>query len=175
MRRGTLGAAVAAIAAVVVLYLADVLRPSPPLLPGARADRIVVHKSERRLTVWRDGALLKSYRVALGTAEPGHKERSGDRKTPEGLYRISGRNPKSCCHLSLRISYPEPSDVAAAKARGDDPGGNIMIHGLPNDWRNIGRFHRFFDWTHGCIAVTNGEMDELWRAVPDGTPIEIVP
>ncbi len=127
------------------------------------------------MTIFRAGEPLKTYIVALGTTELGPKQREGDKKTPEGLYRISGRNPKSCCHLSLRISYPEPRDIALAKERGEPPGGDIMIHGLPNGFGGIGALHRLYDWTAGCIGVTDQEIEELWRVVADGTPIEILP
>jgi murein L,D-transpeptidase YafK len=142
---------------------------------GAIADRIVVRKSRREMTIFHAGEPLKTYIVALGPTEPGPKQREGDKKTPEGLYRISGRNPKSCCHLSLRTSYPEPRDIALAKERGEPPGGDIMIHGLPNGFGGIGTLHRLHDWTAGCIGVTDQEIEELWRVVADGTPIEILP
>ena len=94
---------------------------------------------------------------------------------PEGHYRITGRNPASGYHLSLRVSYPTPGQRAAAHARGVDPGGDVMIHGLPNDRAGWGRAHRLVDWTAGCIAVTNDEIEELWNHVADGTQIEIRP
>jgi murein L,D-transpeptidase YafK len=145
------------------------------LTPGIEVDRIVVRKSRRELTLFRDGIPLKTYRIALGFGEPGAKRREGDGRTPEGRYRISGRNPDSAYHLSLRISFPAPRDVAAARARGEEPGSDIMIHGLPNGFGWIGVRHRIRDWTAGCIAVTNAEIEEIWQAVPDGTPIEIAP
>jgi len=146
-----------------------------PLSSGAQADRILVRKAQREMTLFRDGQPLKTYAVALGPGEPGAKRREGDNRTPEGLYRISGRNPKSAYHLSLRISYPEPHDVAAAQARGESPGGDIMIHGIRNGLGWIGPLHRQMDWTAGCVAVTDAEIKEIWRAVPDGTSIEILP
>lgn len=146
-----------------------------PLPAGTTADRIVVEKGLRQLTLFRDGQQLKTYRIALGFGEPGAKTREGDGRTPEGLYRINGRNPQSAYHLSLRISYPEPRDVAAAARRGEPPGGDIMIHGLPNGLGPAGRLHLKRDWTAGCIAVTNDEIEELWRVVADGTWIEIRP
>lgn len=148
------------------------IRPKP-LPPGAVADHILVHKTQRRLTLLTGGQALKTYPVALGFGEPGPKRREGDGRTPEGRYRIDGRNPNSAFHLSLHISYPEPHDIAAAQARGVPPGGAIMIHGLPRGRGWLGRLHLLYDWTAGCIAVTNSEIEEIWHAVPDGTPIEI--
>jgi murein L,D-transpeptidase YafK len=142
---------------------------------GAVADRILVEKAERRLTLLRKDEVLKIYEIALGPSPEGPKEREGDGKTPEGIYRISGRNPNSRYHRSLRISYPGPQDVARAKAAGVSPGGDIMIHGLMNGLGWIGSFHTSSDWTEGCIAVTNQEIEEIWRVVRDGTPVEIRP
>lgn len=144
-----------------------------PLAAETKADRIVVEKTARRMTLFSGGAALKTYRVAIGRGDPGQKQQEGDRRTPEGVYRITGRNPDSVAHLSLRISYPEPQQVLAAAAKGVPPGGDIMIHGIMNGWGWIGRLHRLVNWTQGCVAVTDREMDELWRAVPDGTPVEI--
>ncbi len=123
----------------------------------------------------RNGKLLKRYPIALGGHPAGHKQRQGDRRTPEGRYTISGRNPKSSYHLSLRISYPNEADRQRAFKAGVDPGGDIMIHGLPNGQADLGASHRDYDWTDGCIAVTNEEIEEIWSLVPDGTPIRIDP
>ena len=145
-------------------------------LPGdLRADKIVLEKSERRLVLVSQGKALKVYRVALGHAPVGHKEREGDGRTPEGLYRIDSRKADSAFHRALHISYPNARDVQAARSRGRSPGGAIMLHGMRNGLGWIGKLHRFVDWTAGCIAVTDREIEELWRAVPDGTPIEIRP
>jgi murein L,D-transpeptidase YafK len=138
-------------------------------------DRITVDKAGHILSVYRGGVLLKTYQVALGGGGPGPKAVKGDRKVPEGNYRITGRNPNSAYHLSLRIGYPTEEQRAAARARGVDPGGDIMIHGLPNGRGDWGAAHRLVDWTDGCIAVTDDEIEELWDHVPDGTPIEILP
>jgi murein L,D-transpeptidase YafK len=146
-----------------------------PLPPGARADRVRVDKSERTLVLLRDGRALKTYRVSLGGAPLGHKRREGDERTPEGTYLLDYRNPRSGMHRSLHVSYPDSADAARAGAAGEDPGGMIMVHGIRNGVGWMGRLHRLADWTDGCIAVTNGEMDEIWRAVPDGTPIDIRP
>jgi murein L,D-transpeptidase YafK len=146
-----------------------------PLPQDAVADRVLVEKSARRLTLLRGRAALKTYRVALGRAPIGAKEYEGDQRTPEGLYSIDFHKPDSDYHLALHISYPEQHDIDRAAAEGLSAGSDIMIHGLPNGRGWIGRFHRRSDWTAGCIAVTDFEIEEIWRAVPDGTPIEIRP
>lgn len=119
--------------------------------------------------------VIKSYRVALGRNPVGPKRQQGDGKTPEGIYSISGRNAASAFHRALRVSYPNPSDRARAKRAGVTPGGDIMIHGLPNGQGAIGAAHRLTDWTEGCMAVTNAEIEEIWRLVPNGTTVEINP
>jgi murein L,D-transpeptidase YafK len=141
--------------------------------PVSRVDRILVDKSDHRMEVYRANRRLRTFKVALGAGGLAPKVRQGDERVPEGRYVISGRNPKSAFHLSLKINYPTAAQVAAARALGVDPGGDIMIHGLPNGQGWIGGAHRRSDWTAGCIAVTNEEIEWLWRAVPDGTPIEI--
>lgn len=151
--------------------------PPPPLAPlEGQIDRIVIEKAARRLTVWRDGAALRSYRIMLGSEPVGAKQRQGDGRTPEGIYAIDRRNPGSAYHLSLGIDYPRPEDVARARAAGVNPGGDIFIHGLPNGLGRLGRLGATrFDWTAGCIAVTDAQMDELWRITPIGTEVEIRP
>lgn len=139
------------------------------------ADLVLVEKAAHRLTLFADGRRLRTYRVALGQGGLGPKQRQGDGKVPEGVYKITGGNPYSAYHLSLRISYPTPAQRAAAARRGVDPGGDIMIHGLPNGQSAIGAAHVQSDWTLGCIAVTNREIEEIWDMVPDGTTIEIRP
>src|SRR5882757_2505891 len=121
-----------------------------------RADRIVVHKARREMLLLLGNSLLRSYRVSLGRDPVGHKEREGDGRTPEGRYVIDRRNPKSRYHLALRISYPNEADRARARELGGEPGGDVMIHGLKDGVR------RDDDWTQGCIAVTDEEMDEIW-------------
>jgi murein L,D-transpeptidase YafK len=140
-----------------------------------KADFIVVRKAKREMVLLRNHRVLKSYRIALGRNPVGRKLRQGDGKTPEGLYKIVGRNPASAFHRSLRISYPNAEDRARARRAGVSPGGDIMIHGLPNGRGYIGAAHRLIDWTEGCIAVTNKEIEEIWRLVPDGTPVRIEP
>lgn len=140
-----------------------------------QADHIVIVKSSRSLTLLRQGKILKTYKVALGSDPIGPKMREGDGKTPEGEYRISSKNQHSQFHLSLRISYPNPSDRERAKKLGVSPGGDIFIHGLPSAWAWLGAAHRKRDWTAGRVAVTNAEIDEIWASVPVGTPVEIKP
>ncbi|MCU0809310.1 MAG: L,D-transpeptidase family protein [Candidatus Contendobacter sp.] len=152
--------------------------PKPPkTLPPANsiADRILVEKKARRLTLFRNNTPIKTYDIALGQQPEGPKQFAGDNKTPEGRYRIASRKKISDFHRALRISYPGPEDVAFAAKKKRSAGGDIMIHGLPNGMGSLGRLHLLRDWTAGCIAVTNAEIEELWRTVPDGTPIEIRP
>ena len=150
--------------------------PERGALPaGAVADRIVVEKSAHRLTLLAHGAPLKSYRIALGGQPRGAKQQQGDNKTPEGVYAIDFKKGDSGFHKALHVSYPSAADRVRAAAAGVAPGGDIMIHGLPNGLGFLGRAQRLRDWTAGCIALTDREVDELWRAVPKGTPIEIRP
>ncbi|MDH5750668.1 MAG: L,D-transpeptidase family protein [Rhodospirillales bacterium] len=139
----------------------------------AKADKVIVLKSERRLVLFRNGTPLKSYRVALGRSPRGAKTRQGDGRTPEGVYVLDWRNRKSRFYRSIHVSYPGPADRDRARREGVSPGGDIMIHGLPNGRGAIGPDHTRWDWTDGCIAVTNAEIDEIWSLVDDGTPIEI--
>ena len=142
---------------------------------GTTIDRIVVEKSARKLSVFRDGNRIKTYRIALGRRPLGAKQEEGDMKTPEGIYKIDSRNPQSSFHLALHISYPSDEDDQRAAARGVSAGYDIMIHGIQNGRGWIGAFHRWSDWTAGCIAVTDEEIEELSRITPDGTTIEIRP
>ena len=142
---------------------------------NATVDRLLLEKSARRLTVFRDDQALKSYTVALGRQPLGAKQFEGDGKTPEGVYTIDWRKENSSFQLALHVSYPQPSDAAKAVAVGRSPGGEIMIHGIRNGLGFVGPLHRMHDWTDGCIAVTNAEIEELWRVVPNGTPIELRP
>jgi murein L,D-transpeptidase YafK len=147
--------------------------PKKPVPP--QADRIVIVKSERTLTLLRNGQVLKTYKVALGQEPKGAKIERGDNKTPEGLYIIDSRNPRSQYHLALHISYPNAADRERARKLGLDPGGAIMIHGLPQSYAWLGPLHHQTDWTLGCVAVTNPEIEEIWAMVPLGTPVEIKP
>jgi murein L,D-transpeptidase YafK len=146
-----------------------------PLPDRTAIDRIVVEKSARKLSIFRDGDRIKTYRIALGRSPVGAKQEEGDMKTPEGIYRIDSRNPQSNFHLALHVSYPSDEDNRRAAARGASAGFDIMIHGIQNGRGWIGAFHRWTDWTAGCIALTDEEIEELWRVTPDGTKIEIRP
>jgi len=139
------------------------------------ADLIVVIKSKRVMFLMKEGKIIKSYRIALGKNPTGKKVSQGDGKTPEGRYYIIGRNPNSNFYKSLKISYPNGQDYNHAIRFHINPGGEIMIHGLSKKVEYLGKYHIIEDWTEGCIAVTNEEMDEIWKLVPDGTPIEILP
>jgi murein L,D-transpeptidase YafK len=149
--------------------------PRRPLPADTRADRVVVRKSARILELYQGTRLLRTYSSALGSNPLGHKQREGDGRTPEGCYVLDYRNPRSSYHKAFHVSYPSDADTSAARSRGVSPGGLIMVHGVRNGLGFVGRLHRIFDWTDGCIAVTDMEIDELWRCVPDGTPIEIEP
>jgi len=141
----------------------------------ARADSILILKAQRELQLWAGGKMLKTYKVALGPNAVGRKERQGDGRTPEGHYTIDSRNPYSHYHKALHVSYPNAEDRRRAAAMHVDPGGAIMIHGLPAGYGWVGHGHLLHDWTLGCIAVTDEEIEEIWRVVPDGTPVEIRP
>ena len=142
-------------------------------MDGNKVDKVLVIKSTRKLVLLRQKTPLREYRIALGGSPLGHKTRQGDQRTPEGRYVIDYRTKDSSFHRALHISYPNARDRAEARARSADPGGLIMIHGIKNGLGLIGRWHRLLDWTDGCIALTNAEIEELWDLVPDGTPIEI--
>jgi murein L,D-transpeptidase YafK len=153
-----------------VPFLEDARAPLPDHL---MADSVIVEKSLHRMDLFKDGKLLRTYRVALGHGGSEPKSQEGDARTPQGAYVIDNHNPRSGFHRALHISYPNASDLAAARARGVNAGSDVEIHGLKNGLGWIGRLHRVLDWTAGCIAVTNREMDEIWRVVPNGTPIVI--
>ena len=172
--KGKIMVAVFILACVVAFYLCAHHNWNP-LPAGTTVDRIVVEKSARRLSILRDANQIKIYRIALGANPVGAKQQEGDMKTPEGIYEIDGRNPQSNFHLALHISYPSDADNARASARGISAGFDIMIHGIQNRHGWIGAFHRWEDWTAGCIALTDEEIEELWRVTPDGTTVEIRP
>jgi murein L,D-transpeptidase YafK len=143
--------------------------PPPPV-----ADKVIVLKSERKLMLMKSDKVLKTYRIALGKDPLGGKTRQGDHKTPEGNYLLDRHNERSQFHRSIHISYPNADDRARARRLGVSSGGDIFLHGLPNG--NEPAPHQTLeDWTDGCIAVTDSEIDEIFRAVPDGTRIEIKP
>lgn len=151
------------------------LRATVSAFRNGPADKILVEKNERRLTLLAKGKVLKTYKIALGGDPIGPKERQGDNKTPEGTYVIDSRNRDSQYHLSLRISYPNEKDRKRAREIGVHPGGDIMIHGLKNGFSWAGEFHTGVDWTKGCIAVTDDEIEEIDKLVPNGTIVEIRP
>ena len=144
--------------------------PAPFVSRGVRADHVVVYKSSRSHHLLSDRKPFATYKVALGFAPEGHKMRDRDGRTPEGVYWIDRRNPRSAFYLSLGISYPNVVDVARSRALGVRPGGDIFIHGEPNS----GEYARGTDWTAGCIAVSNSEIEEIWAVVPNGTQISIL-
>lgn len=161
------------IAIVAALLLAPVLAHAsdPPL-----ADRVVIEKARRTLRLYSGDRELAAFYVALGHEPVGRKLCRGDDKTPEGVYQVVARKENSDFHRALRISYPSADDVARAHLWGCDPGGDIMIHGLKQDWGpRLNKLHRRQDWTHGCVAVTNEEIEKIWAMVPDGAEVVIKP
>ena len=150
------------------------LTATPVAAEPEKAGRILVDKSERTLVLFADGRPIRSYPVSLGLNPVGHKRYEGDKRTPEGIYLIDGKNPNSAYHLSLHISYPNERDQRAARERGWDPGGQIMIHGLPTGLIKASSKYEY-DWTDGCIAVSNAAIEEIWQLVDEGTLIEITP
>ncbi len=149
--------------------------PEPRLASDIKIDSLIVNKSKRELIVFSNGIKVKKYRISLGKNSIGHKQFEGDKKTPEGLYFINDKNPNSSYHRNLGISYPNQQDIEFAKRHEKLPGGDIKIHGLRNGIGFIGKFQRYTDWTLGCIAVTNDEIEELYNAVEIGTSILINP
>ena len=153
---------------IIGLYCASVATP-------IHADKIVIVKSARTMTLLSGSKVLKTYKVALGSVPVGPKQVEGDHKTPEGIYQIDAKNAHSQFHLSLHISYPSVADQQRARGLGQPPGGAIMIHGLARPFAYLGALHRQTDWTDGCVAVTNAEIEEIWKLVPVGTRVEIRP
>jgi murein L,D-transpeptidase YafK len=154
---------------IVVLLAAAHITATP------HADRIIVHKSARTMELMHTGQVIKTYKIALGSEPVGPKTRQGDHRTPEGIYVIDSRNTNSKFHRSLHISYPNAVDREHAHKLGASPGGDIFIHGLPNGYGFVGAAHRARDWTDGCIAVTDQEIEEIWKVVNNGTTVEIRP
>jgi len=165
-RRWLLGSVVVASA-----FHSSLARGSEP----PRADRVRVLKSQRMLLLMRDAAVLKTYPIALGPHPRGSKRRLGDGRTPEGLYLIDGRTAYTPYHRALHISYPDAADIRRARAAHVSPGGAILIHGMPASFGHHDPVRFFVDWTNGCIAVGNIAIEEIWDAVADGTPIELLP
>ena len=151
-------------------------RKIPELIsPEGQADLIKVDKTARTLTLFRGANVIKVYQVSLGRAPNGHKSQEGDGRTPQGRYSIDSRNNRSRFHLALHISYPNAQDRESAQRHGVPPGSDIMIHGLPNGLGWLDKLHLRRDWTDGCVAVTDREIDEIWAHVATGTAIEILP
>jgi murein L,D-transpeptidase YafK len=138
-------------------------------------DRVVVRKADHRLFLMHDGHVVRAYPVSLGLNPVGQKERSGDSRTPEGSYYLESRNAHSDYFLSIKVSYPNQADVERARAHHRDPGGQIMIHGQPNEPKHGPQYYETHDWTDGCIAVSNADMAEIWSLTPDNVPIDILP
>ena len=159
----------------IILLLCELCFTQNPAPAKLHADRVVVLKKTRTLELLNQGKVIKTYRVALGGHPVGPKTRQGDHKTPEGVYVLDFRNTHSQYYKSIHISYPNERDRAEARKNGVSPGGDVFVHGLPNGYRAIGAAHRLKDWTDGCVAVTDEEIDEIWGIVSDGTLIEIKP
>ncbi|MBL3556326.1 L,D-transpeptidase family protein [Marinobacter sp. JB05H06] len=149
--------------------------PMGAMVEDPEVSEVLVRKEERRLYLLSGEQVVRSYRIGLGDNPSGHKLFEGDKRTPEGEYVLDWRNPNSDFYKSIHISYPNEQDRELASAWGLDPGGSIMIHGLPNEAGDMAFAFLGLDWTDGCIAVSNEEMDEIWQLVADGTPIRIVP
>ncbi len=162
---------------ITILTLAAVLTwanwPHSKLPQETKADRILVEKAKRTLTLFHGEQKIKSYPISLGWNPVGPKQREGDRKTPEGIYRITEHKTDSAYYRALRISYPESKDIQQARQLQVPPGSDIMIHGIRNGLGVVGRMQRWFDWTAGCIALTNPEMAEIFHATQPGAQIEI--
>ncbi|MFQ5634081.1 MAG: murein L,D-transpeptidase family protein [Gammaproteobacteria bacterium] len=139
------------------------------------ADRVVIRKSERKLYLYKDDRVLRSMDIALGLVPTGDKRSEGDFRTPEGDYKLTERNPASDFFLSIQISYPNAQDERAARLRGEDPGGQIMIHGQPNEPTHSDQYYHLTDWTEGCVALSNSDMVDVWLMTSANTPIRILP
>lgn len=143
--------------------------------PLTAVNTIIVKKNQRKMELYANGRLIKDYKISLGFSPIGPKQQEGDGKTPEGEYTIISKNPNSQFHKSLKISYPNAADKKNAKNMKISPGGDIMIHGLGRQFSYLGKLHTLHDWTLGCIAVTNEEIDEIWKIVKEGTIVKIEP
>ena len=159
---------------IAIIFFASVLLAASSTTKP-QVDRILVIKSAHIMRLYNHEKVIKEYRIALGGQPVGAKQKEGDHKTPEGLYTIDSKNSHSQFHLSLHISYPSQQDRERARRLGVSPGGDIMIHGLPPAYAYLGAMHRAYDWTDGCIAVTNAEIEEIWNLVSVGTKVEIKP
>ncbi len=166
--------AIVFLASVWILSIYRSNQPPPPLAAiEGQIDRILIEKAARRMLLFQDGRQVREYKIALGFSPSGDKEIQGDGKTPEGTFKINRRNPNSAYHLSLGIDYPKPDDRARAAASGSDPGGDIFIHGQPNRLAGLGTLP--YDWTAGCISVSDKQIEEIWQLTPIGTEVEIRP
>ncbi len=152
--------------------IAGLAGPAGMLQP---VDRVIVHKASRKMELIRDGELVASYRISLGLSPFGQKQREGDFRTPEGRYRLTRRNAQSDFFLAVQVSYPEAADISLARKHGWQPGGSIMVHGLPNLLKYPRERYLNTDWTDGCIALSNENMLDFWLLTGQGTPIEIRP
>jgi murein L,D-transpeptidase YafK len=159
----------------IIIAITYYLYPEYKLDTSIPIQKILVLKSEGELQLLNHNKIIKTYKIAIGKNPIGEKHFEGDGKTPEGIYKIDSKNPNSVCYLNLGISYPAKKDILFAQRHGKKPGGLIKIHGLFNGYGYIGKFHRWFNWTNGCIGLTNEEMKELYDNVEIGTPIEIMP
>jgi murein L,D-transpeptidase YafK len=171
-------AAIVALAGVIAAGCNRAQSVTPNAAPGDTlrvVDRVVVRKAERRLLLMRGSDVVRSYHVELGLNPSGQKEHSGDSRTPEGTYRLERRNDHSDYFLSLEVSYPNQADQELARAHHRDPGGLIMIHGMPNVLKQSPELYESHDWTDGCIAVSNADMAEIWTLTPGNVRIDILP
>jgi murein L,D-transpeptidase YafK len=145
------------------------------VLAADKADLVVVKKSESRLYLQRDGKNFATFKATFGAEPKGHKHQEGDERTPEGRYVLDAKNSKSAFYKAIHISYPNAQDIASAEAQGVSPGSAIMVHGQKNGLGWLAPISQWFNWTDGCVAVSNKDMDKIWSAVDVGTPIEIEP
>ena len=162
---------------VLLLLTSFAIGATPPSLASdfPQADKVLVEKGARKLYLLRDGEPFRTFDIALGMYPVGDKEQEGDQKTPEGNYILDSRLANSDYFLALHVSYPNQRDRAEARQKGVQPGGQIMIHGQPNNPTYSAAYYAKEDWTNGCIAVSNSDMIDIWLMTPDDTPIEIRP
>jgi murein L,D-transpeptidase YafK len=160
---------------ILILLTIALFFAGPSFASDAKVDSVLVKKSEGKMYLLADGRPVKEYKVVFGANPEGHKQKKGDEKTPEGKYFLDYKKKDSSYYRAIHISYPNAEDIARAKAAGVNPGGQIMIHGQRNGLGWLSWVAQWFNWTDGCIAVTNAEMEEIWGQVKVGTPIEIKP
>ena len=160
---------------IIVLLLVLFLWSTTSVYSEQKADSVLVVKSEAKLYLLNNGLTFASFPVAFGSNPRGHKKEQGDGRTPEGSYILDYKNAKSAFYKSIHISYPNTEDRKDAQRRGVDPGGDIMIHGQKNGYGRYAFVTQFFNWTNGCIALSDRDMETVWKAIDPGTPIEIRP